>query len=131
MEKRLSAYADKPFSRLVTREGQGVQAECFEVKDRFGRDIGAQVALQRLVFEAVPEVELNRNKYGFPRPNNFRVYLTTPGEYFVFTPSALRAGKMYGAIQSARYCDSIVARDITIRQYFAAARKRAVKNAGK
>ena len=123
-------YSKEQFTRLVTRDGQGVQAECFDVKDRFGRDIGAQVVLQRVVFEAIPEAETKRDEYGFPRPG-YPIYLKAPGEYFTFTPSALRDGKMYGALQEPRYFPAYGNRNAAIKKYFADARKRAVKNAGK
>lgn len=85
----------------------------FELRDKKGRRVGAQVVLTVETLAPAPEGE-----YGYTQP---------PGTYFCFRPSATRNGKPFGAIQTKRFFATFEERDAEVKRYFDAAVKRAYK----
>lgn len=89
----------------------------FEVTDRFGRVIGANIYTSTIEFVA------SGKQSGW--------WLIEPGKYFAFCPQASRDCRNYGAQRGDQYFKTLAEREAAIIKYLAAARKRAVKNAGK
>jgi len=97
-----------------------VTSESFGVVDGKGREIGASAHSYELDF-----VEIEN-------PGQWESYYTiAPGHYFVFRPSAERAGRAFGASHREQLFATAAERDAAVTKYLAGARKRAAKLAGK
>lgn len=106
-------------NNITEQINEGVEHHSFEITDRLGRDVGAQISLCTRIVEA-------------PVAGQEASWLNTTrqetGTWFCWLGYATRAGKIYGAIQHWHYCATEAQRHAEVAKYLKAAAKRAGKH---
>lgn len=110
---------------------KSLHRQSFGVVDQKGREVGAVAKLYGVTYrDATPE-ELAlkegtlRERYEGPHISHIPA-----GSYWCFTPSVTRGGDDFGPSQNSKWYTNAADRDAAVTEYFASARKRAVKQFG-
>lgn len=101
-----------PKSGITSRSPVSVKMVSFGVRDSKGRVMGAQLVTYEAVFK--------------PLGADLKMwYNIAPGRYYALRVWATRDDKTYGATQSTKYFATVSERELAIKKYLAAAKKRA------
>lgn len=103
---------------ITNKTARMVELIGFEVKDRFGRELGTKIMTWEATFENQPADA--RSGYSVPA-----------GRYFMFEVHATRNDEDYGASQGWQRFNTVEEREAAINKYLAGAKARAIKNQGK